>query len=78
MWVGAAACRDKLVELTGHTLGVYSVSWSPDSQQLITASADKTVRLWDAASGECLTYAPPPHVSLSPSPAPAPRSCAWA
>jgi WD40 repeat protein len=49
-------CRDKLVELNGHTLGVYSVSWSPDSQQLITASADKTVRLWDAASGQCLTY----------------------
>ena len=32
-----------------HKGGVYGVAWSPDSKQLLTASGDKTCRLWDAA-----------------------------
>ncbi|XP_019625840.1 PREDICTED: WD repeat-containing protein 1-B-like [Branchiostoma belcheri] len=30
-----------------HDGGIYGCSWSPDSNQLITCSGDKTVKLWD-------------------------------
>ena len=32
-----------------------SVSFSPDGSQVLTASADHTARLWDAATGSALT-----------------------
>ena len=31
------------------------VSWSPDSSQLISASGDKTVKLWDVGSNTAVT-----------------------
>ncbi|KAJ8916773.1 hypothetical protein NQ315_005778 [Exocentrus adspersus] len=30
-----------------HSGGVYGVAWSPDGKQLLTASGDKTAKLWD-------------------------------
>src|SRR5262249_28168213 len=33
--------------LGGHTDYVYSLAWRADSQQLISASGDHTVRIWD-------------------------------
>ncbi|MEE2707364.1 MAG: WD40 repeat domain-containing protein [Planctomycetota bacterium] len=38
--------------LQGHTEAVKSVAWSPDGKQLATCSADKNVKVWDAASGK--------------------------
>lgn len=33
-----------------HKGGIYAVSWSPDGKQLLTASGDKTCKVWDVST----------------------------
>ncbi len=44
----------RVAALTGHAGGVSGCGWSPDGGRLVSAGSDGTVRVWEAASGECL------------------------
>lgn len=41
-------------EFAGHTGEIWDLSLSPDGQLLASASDDQTIKLWNAATGECL------------------------
>lgn len=43
-----------LLRLTGHADAVKAVAWSPDGKTLLTGSRDRTLALWDAATGKRL------------------------
>lgn len=47
---------DKLNEIgkPAHAGGIYSLCWDPTSQRILTASGDKTAKLWNAESGELI------------------------
>src|SRR5439155_6165943 len=41
-------------KLSGHKRAVNGLSFSPDNTKLVSGSADKTIRVWDAAKGKVL------------------------
>jgi WD40 repeat protein len=47
--------RKLLGRLDGHEDVVTDVCWLADGKTLATSSADRTIRVWDAADGKCLT-----------------------
>jgi WD40 repeat protein len=40
--------------LAGHTNPIYKIAIHPDLQHLVSGSDDRTAKLWDLATGECL------------------------
>jgi nucleoside phosphorylase/uncharacterized protein YjbI with pentapeptide repeats len=42
-----------LVLAQGHSNAVTACAWSPDGHAIVSASADKTLRIWDAETGAC-------------------------
>ena len=49
-----------VLDAGGHTARVWKVLFTPDGRELITVSDDKTIRVWDVASGEPLRVLRPP------------------
>ena len=43
-----------LKTLAGQSHNVYSVAYSPDGTKFISGSRDKTIKIWDANTGQCL------------------------
>ena len=53
LFVGSVqAAEVPSIELKGHTAAVNFAAFSPDGTKIVTASADKTARIWDAKSGK--------------------------
>jgi serine/threonine protein kinase len=47
-------CHSELRTLEGHTHSVLAVAYSPDGRRLASGSADRTVKIWDSATGKDL------------------------
>lgn len=72
-WSGSVATAQPLTDVPtlvldagGHTAAVNRVVWTGDSRTLISVSNDKTIRVWDVATGESVRVLRP---SIGPGPA---------
>jgi WD40 repeat protein len=54
LWDVSGTKQQVLRELQGHSRGILKVAFSPDGSQLVSGSYDRTVRLWNVASGKLL------------------------
>ena len=41
-----------MLDTGGHMALIHSIAFTPDGRQLVSASDDKTIRVWDLASGK--------------------------
>lgn len=86
VWAIDPSGRSTGTELKGHQDSVDQLRWDPKQPEVLgTASADKTVRIWDARSGKCanaietkgeninIRWSPDgQHIAVATSPSPAP------
>jgi WD40 repeat protein len=55
-----------LLRLSGHSDYVGTAIWHPDGQRLVSTSADESVKIWDAVSGDVvLTFRPIPRCACA-------------
>ncbi len=62
-WTSVAQAAEKpilVLDAGGHTDSVPMVLFTPDGKQVISASKDKTIRIWNTATGEMLRVLRPP------------------
>ena len=52
------APENPLAVLSGHGDRVFSAAYSPDGTRIVTASWDKTARIWEATHGRAARGAP--------------------
>ena len=45
-------CHSEVRTLEGHAHSVLAVAFSPDGRRLASGSADRTVKIWDSATGK--------------------------
>ena len=56
--VSDVATGKALFELEGHTAQVLDIGYSPDGQRIVTASEDRTARVWRATTGKSIAVLP--------------------
>lgn len=68
IWSPERSRRPLVAVLAGHTSAVTAVAVSPDGQHIASVGNDRTLRIWDSMSHECLTLMRTDAVPLT---------CAW-
>lgn len=63
---------DKCENESAHAGGVYAVAWSGDSKKVLSASGDKTCKIWEVESRSVLTT-----FNMGPNIEDQQLSCAW-